>query len=91
MIDYTNFETITVSTTVKTLGEVGGGHTSAFITVASAPVRFRVDANINPTSTVGHFLDAGDTLELDSHAQLVNFKAIRSGGTDAVLSVSYGA
>lgn len=89
--DYTDFESITVSTTVKTLGKVGSGHTSAFITVATASIRFRVDATINPTATVGHLLGTGDTLELDSHAQLVNFKAIRSGGTDATLSVSYGA
>ena len=90
-VDYGDFETVTVSTVSKPLTQTKLlNYTQAFITVETAPVRFQVDGTL-PTAAVGHQLDAGDTLSLDSRTQLTNFKAIRTGGTDAVLSVSYGA
>ncbi len=89
-IDYGDFETVTVSTISKPLTQSKLlNYTQAFITVEGAPVRFLVDGDL-PTATVGHSADAGDVLTLNSRTQLTNFEAIRSGGGDATLRVSYG-
>ena len=89
-IDYGDFETVTVSSTAKPLTQsILLGYTHAFITVEAAAVRFKVDGDL-PTATVGHDLAVGDVLTLDNRTQLTNFKAIRSGGGDATLRVSYG-
>ena len=88
--DYGDFETVTVSTVAKPLTQTKlKNYTQALITVETASCRFLVDGDL-PTATVGHQLDAGDILTLDSRTQLTNFKAIRRDGTDATLRVSYG-
>ncbi|KKN28647.1 hypothetical protein LCGC14_0852200 [marine sediment metagenome] len=88
--EYTADESVTVSTASKALtsGTYGLQH-HAFITCETASVRFWLDG-MAPTSSVGHQLDAGDTLTLDSPAQIVNVRFIRKDGTDATLRVSYG-
>lgn len=41
-----------------------------------------------PTSA-DHQLNTGDTVTLNNHQQVANFRAIRTGGTNATLSVTY--
>ena len=89
-INYTGFESITVSTSAVVL-VIGaqGGNTQAFITVEDAAVRFRLDG-VAPTSTVGHLLLEGDTLVLNDGATLSKVRFVRRDGLDATLQVSYG-
>lgn len=61
----------------------------AFIECQTAAVRFAVDGG-TPTATLGHVLEVGDALTLDSPDQLQKFRAIRRDGADAVLHCSYG-
>ena len=89
------FENITVTDTAKALTEAtytGGGssHTRAFITVDTGQLRYRYDGE-NPTSTVGHLAGFGDSIIIEGTVNIKNFKAIRSGGTSATLSVTYEA
>jgi hypothetical protein len=86
----TDFETITVSTVAKTLTAtvIDQQHNQALVTCEGAAVRFRLDGTA-PTATVGHVLEAGDVLELES-GELGKFQAIRRDGTDATLQVSTG-
>ena len=86
---WTHFESITVSTTALRLpvGQAAGAG-GAFITVATAAVRFRVDGQA-PSATVGHVADIAGVIELDSPSEVERFRVIRRDATDAVLSVSY--
>jgi len=59
------------------------------ITVEDGAVRFRLDGT-DPATDVGHTLEPGDVLKLDSFMQLKNARFVRRDGTDAVLSCSYG-
>ena len=88
--EYTAYESVTVSSTSKALtsGTYGLQH-HAFITCETATVRFRLDGTA-PTSSVGHLLDPGDVLKLDSPAQIANVRFIRRDGVDATLRVNYG-
>ncbi len=89
-INYTGFESITVGTTAVTLviGEQGG-NTQALITVEDAAVRFRLDG-VSPTASVGHVIEAGDTLVIQKGTTLSKVRFIRRDGVDATLRVSYG-
>jgi hypothetical protein len=88
-----DYESITVSTAVKTLTAakyVGAKH--ALITVDANPIRYRLDGT-DPEATEGHLVFASATatgvIELNSADQIKRFKAIRQGGADAVLKVTY--
>ena len=85
---YAAFESVTVSSTAVSLPMAKLGFDNALITVETDQVRFRLDA-IAPTSSVGHLLDAGDTLILNSADQIVKIRFIRVT-SDATLRVSYG-
>jgi hypothetical protein len=61
---------------------------AATLTLETAQIRFRVDGT-DPTSSEGHLLEIGDTLELCNQEEVKNFKAIRTGSTSGVLKVSY--
>ena len=88
--DYTDNESITVSTTALALTPAKvGEHKFAFITVEAQSVRYWVNGAV-PTATVGYQLDAGDALTLDSRSQLIQFRVIRKDGADSTLRVSYG-
>lgn len=88
---YAAFETVTVSTVSKELtAATYDNQRFALITVESNAVRFRLDGT-DPTSSVGHVLEAGDILTLDSLEQIQAVRFIRRDGADATLSVSYGA
>lgn len=88
------FETITVSTTaigftstvISPAGAIGGK--SAFCTVESQPIRWREDGTV-PTASVGHPKVAGTEVSLIGLNNMLKFKAIRSGATDATLSCTY--
>jgi hypothetical protein len=86
---YTASESITVTSAVigLTSGTVGT-RDHAHITCEDNPVRYWLDGT-SPTATVGHRLEVGGVLDLDSSDQLANvsFFAV---GADAVLRASYG-
>ena len=89
------FETLTVADSIQVLtpgtykdNATSGGADSAFITLATAQIRYRYDGG-DPSSTVGHILDTGGILILNGQNQMSNFKAIRTGGSSGVLSVTY--
>jgi len=87
-----SFETVTVTNAATTL--VGPTYTTSFkqtkaiITVEVASIRIRTDGT-HPTATVGHLVNSGDTIKLDSIDEITSFHAIRTGSLSAVLSVTY--
>ena len=84
------FESVTVSSTVVGLSQgLRSNGDVAFITVESNQIRYRIDSGV-PTATVGHVLNAGDILELDTKDELMEIRFIRTGGADATIRVSYG-
>lgn len=86
-----DFETITVSTSVVGLSSMKyPGRGKVLITIASQPIRLRYDGG-NPTSTVGHYFDAGTTINIDGQDNLQNIKFIRdtTATGDATVSVTY--
>lgn len=60
----------------------------ALITVETDLVRFRIDGT-NPTSSTGHQLSAGDSLEISGFQNLTNIRFIRSGAADATIRITY--
>ncbi|KKK70706.1 hypothetical protein LCGC14_2921260, partial [marine sediment metagenome] len=86
---FTASESITVSTVAVGLtAATFGTRTHAHITCETNPVRYWLDGT-SPTATVGHRLEVGGVLDLDSSDQLANvsFFAV---GADGVLRASYG-
>ena len=84
-------ESITVDNTVGGVGLTGatyGTSRYALITAETAQMRFTVSGNA-PTTTHGHLLNPGDTIYLDSLADITAFRAIRTGSVSGVLQVSY--
>ena len=85
---YSDSESITVTSTAKSLTTATiAGMIHAHITCESNPVRYWLDGT-NPSATVGHRLEAGGILDLDSAHQLANVK-FYAVGADATLRVSY--
>ena len=85
-------EQLTVTNAVKVLTSAKyAGATKALITVTGADLRFRLLAVGDPTTTLGHQLKNGESLQLTSLADITNFKAIRTGATDAVIDVTYSS
>lgn len=67
---------------------VSGEAVRAFITAETAQCRYRYDGS-DPTASEGHLLNSGDTLTLVGLGAISKFRAIRTGGTSAVLKVTY--
>ena len=85
------FEQVTIDNTVGGKGLTVATYDAskkAIISVETAQIRYRVDGGA-PTTTIGHVADIGDTIELESAEELVNFKAIRTGLSSGLISVSY--
>jgi hypothetical protein len=84
------YESVTVAATAIgfTAGSIAGEN-MAFVTAETAQMRWRADGT-DPTSTEGHVLPVGGSLELHGDTILSNFRAIRTGGTSGVLKCSYG-
>ena len=87
---YTASESITVSTVAVglTAATFGADRPHAHITCEDNPVRYWLDGT-TPTATVGHRLEVGGVLDLDSPDQLVSVLFIAIGA-DGVLRASYG-
>ena len=85
---YDASESITVtSASIGLTAATLAGKVFAHITCETNPVRYWLDATA-PSATVGHRLEAGGVLDLDSAHQLakVRFFAV---GADATLRVSF--
>lgn len=94
-------ETVTVSTTAigltSTKYKVAAGSLGdrmyakeAFVTVEDNQVRWNLDPAVTVTaSTNGHEADAGDSFSIHGVTAMDNFRAIRTGGADGVLRISY--
>lgn len=83
------YESITVSNahaesvTIATMADA----TRANITVEDNPIRVRWDGTA-PTTSEGHYMQAGDSMVLDFTADIYHFKAIATGG-DAKIRITY--
>lgn len=84
-------ETLTVSSTAVglTAAKYANGVLFAYVTVETSPIRFWIDGT-NPTAAQGILLLAGEAVELDSPAEITNFRAI-AVSTDATLNIAYNA
>jgi hypothetical protein len=91
-----DFETITVSDsaagkgfTVATFAPTGETPAkAAVVTIDDQPIRVRYDGTA-PTTTVGHGHNADDVLWVRGERNIRGFLAIKEGGADATLQVSY--
>lgn len=87
------FESVTVSTVAKALtaatyaptGEVAAA--IALVQVEAQPLRWSVAST--PTAAIGHAAVDTNVIRLCGGADIAAFLAIRSGGTDSVLRVTY--
>lgn len=84
-----DFESVTVAGSAigTTAAKASVAH-KIFVTAETAEMRFRFDGD-DPASDEGHVIDAGDTLELYGNRNIVNFLAIKTGGTSGVLKITY--
>ena len=78
---------ITNAAAVPLTAAVYGAAVKALIVNETNNIRVRWDGT-SPTTAVGHLLLAGSTIELDSAADIANFKAI-AVGTASTISVTY--
>ena len=94
-----NFEILTVNDTstyfargkIKPTSGTYAGMTAqaALLSLEGGDIRFRIDGLSPPTSTTGHLMVSGDTFLLIG-AQAVNqFRSIRAGDTDGILTATY--
>jgi hypothetical protein len=89
-----DYEAITIAdtaigfTAAKLAPENSEIPSSAFCTLETAQIRYRVDGG-TPTASVGHLLEIGQSLILRSLDNMKNFRAIRTGSTSASLKVTY--
>jgi len=81
------YQSLAVSTVAVSL-TLPSGAAYGVIDVEGAGIRYRVD-NTAPTTTEGHAVADGGELTICGGEALKQFKAIRSGGSDATLRVSY--
>ncbi len=85
---FTDKESVTVtSASIGLTAATLKGKIFAHITCESNPVRFWLDGS-TPSATVGHRLEAGGVLDLDSAHQLANVRFF-AVGADATLRVSF--
>lgn len=84
------FESVTVTGTAGGLtAATFDNSNSALITVETAAVRFRLDGTV-PTASIGHELEAGDVLFLESNDEIQRVSFIRRDGVSATIRVTYG-
>lgn len=62
--------------------------TCATVNVETAPIRYTLDGTA-PTTTVGTLKNVGDTFVVTGSVDIKNFKAIRTTGVSASISVNY--
>ena len=90
---YQTFESLTVSTAAVgfaiTAAQIAaGGFNVARIDVDTTAIKFRWDGG-DPTSSVGHSAAAGTSFLLHGAQRIAAFRAIRNGGSDATLRVTF--
>ena len=84
-------EAITVATSSIGLSAefvTQGPAVRAVLSLETAQIRFAYDGDA-PTSTAGHLMDPGDVITLEGAQSISRFRAIRTGGTSGVLTVTY--
>ena len=82
-------ETLTVAdTAVGLTSATYSDATRAEMTLETAQIRMWADGT-DPTASAGILVNVGDTIVLNSAAQIANFKAIRTGSTSGTLSIQY--
>lgn len=96
-----NAETITVDATAdgvsltssiyKGTAQAVMGATRVYITVETAPFRYLYcpTAKLTVTSAIGHLANIGDVIVLEGAENIDNFRAIRTSGVSAVITVTY--
>ena len=77
-----NFQTFSFSA-VQKITNVGSTIRKAFLTVEDQNIRFRFDQGV-PTATLGHLLEVGDVLVLESNSEITNLQMIPVTGTAEV-------
>ena len=91
------FESITVADDAAGIGFTEGLLRSeddstrcdrVFVTLETGQIRFRTD-KVAPTTSEGHLMNVGDTLELNDHQSITDFLAIRATATSGVLKVTF--
>jgi len=94
-------ETLTVSTTAVVLtaatyrtydstNQIRRWAAQATITIEDAAIRVTFYGTTPVDATdIGHVFSAGTVLTLESQTQIERFKAVRNGGTNAVINVTY--
>lgn len=65
------------------------GAVRAFLTVEGASLRYQYHPSAAPTATAGHLANAGDVIVLECYENIKNFRAIRTGETNATIYASY--
>ncbi|MHA2063707.1 MAG: hypothetical protein ACXABY_04910 [Candidatus Thorarchaeota archaeon] len=60
----------------------------ASISVENGPIRFRTDSQ-DPTATFGTLASSGSNIILENAEEVKGFRFIRSGGSDALLTVAF--
>jgi hypothetical protein len=94
-----NFEVLTVadSSTYFARGKIkptsgtyaGMTAQAALVTLEGGDIRFRLDGLGPPTSTSGHYMSSGDTFLLVGAQALNQFRAIRVGEQNGILTATY--
>ena len=94
-----DFESITISTSVVGLTESKYKPATQILSNTDRPAvrviitsegafRYRYDGG-EPTSSIGHVITSGDVVMLVGEFAIKNFKAVRSGVSDAVIRATY--
>lgn len=84
-------ERLTIDATVGGIALTSGTYGTrryAHITVETAQIRFRISGSA-PTSSAGHLLNPGDSVQLDSAEDIASFRAIRTTSTSGAIEVTY--
>jgi hypothetical protein len=62
---------------------------AGLISLEGGDIRFRMDGLLPPTSTSGHYMTSGDTFLLVGTQALLQFRAIRVGDENGLITVTY--
>jgi hypothetical protein len=88
-VDYGGYQALAPnSTTASSLTRTSSTQEKAFITVETAPMRYKMHG-VAPTTTEGHLLYPGDSITLNTMGQITGFRVI-SVSTHGKLQISYG-
>jgi hypothetical protein len=62
---------------------------AGLISLEGGDIRFRMDGLYPPTSTSGHYMSSGDTFLIIGTQALLQFRAIRVGEENGLLTATY--